>query len=74
MQAINHQMYNFVIMPMRTTIVISGDNDHTVETSSRGFRMDDHVAMLRMRLEGNCVLAAATHDLEKKDRTSAVPS
>ena len=61
-------------MSVRTTIVLSNDNDHTIETSSHGLRLDSRTAMLHVHGDGNYVMAAATHELEKKDHKSAVAS
>ena len=61
-------------MPIRTIIVFSGGSDHTAESGSHGFCMGDRTAMSRMDRDGDCVMAAATHGLEKTDRRSTIVS
>lgn len=53
-------------MPVRTITVLSGDNNHTVETGSHGLRTGYRTAMLYLRGDGDRVMAAATHDPKRK--------
>lgn len=65
-------------MPMRTTIVFSGDvvnaidDDHTIKIRSHGFRMNNRTAVLRMHKSSDRASAAAAHGPETQDRMSAV--
>lgn len=60
---ISLQLFRFVKMPERTTIVFSDDNYFTAKAGSQEFRTDGHTALLRMCEHGSCEEAATT--LEK---------